>query len=281
MFDSLFYRTSRDRHGYRYNQIAHLSYPGIDYGGNTKMTGSKYYSHSGDIGDLIYGLALAKAVGPIDLVLFPAPGKTTVVMTESRAKKLFDLLNYQPYINSVRFEQIAYDTSWNGFRDHWHLHGGQNLSDCHISTHGLDWRLRKEKWLNVPCKIHQTPVTMNWTHRYHNWDFPWREVVELYGKDITFLGFDSEYKDFCNKYCLGIVPPTYNKETNFMRIAQIIAGSSLYIGNLTSTTAIAEGLKHKMIVEGCHNNHAHDFLRLGCLIAYKNRIEFPSLKDLL
>lgn len=244
------------------------------------MNTYNHYAHSGDIGDLIYGLALAQEVGPIDLTLFPVKGKTTVLMSEARAKRLFKLLEYQPYIRSVKYADYTSDTSWNGFRDHHHLHGGQNLADCHISTHGLSWKIRTKKWLYVPSPIITTQVVINWTHRYHNWDFPWRDVIQEYEGDITFLGMKSELDDFNEKYCKGLQPPAYLGSKCFMEIAQVIAGAKLYIGNLTGTTAIAEAMKKPMIVEGYHGSPAHDFQRLDCLIVYKPRIEFPSLASL-
>jgi len=67
------------------------------------------FSHSGDVGDLIYSLPAIKAICEKEntkarLLLWPHPsGKTRDPMTVDRAHNVGVLLNTQPYINSWRF----------------------------------------------------------------------------------------------------------------------------------------------------------------------------------
>lgn len=227
------------------------------------------FGHSGDIGDIIYSLPTIRAAGGGELVLFNYPGRTYQPMTEDRCNRLRPLLEYQDYISAVTFSETPRDTSLNGFRDH-KRHG--NTADCHLATHGLGWEHRQKAWLKVPYPIKTHRVIMAWTHRHHSFEFPWKRVVDHYAGEVGFLGYSSDHKDFCEKY--GVCPD-FVPADDFMTIAQIVRGSELFVGNLTSITAVAEGLKHKMIVEAWHSCPANDFVRFNSIIAYTDKFELP------
>lgn len=233
------------------------------------------FGHSGDIGDIIYSLPTIKACGGGELVLYNKPGRTYQPMTYRRYLFMKDLLDPQEYIFNVRFSEKDEGTSIDGFRDHCGL--GNNNSEWHLSTHGLNWIYAIDKWL-ICDSISRYPVVIAWTPRHHSFEFPWRKVVDTYKKEnIGFVGYEKDWKTFCNKY--GEV--CYQDIDNLKDAAEIINGSSLYVGNLTSMTAVAEGLKKKMIVEGCHGNPANDFVRFDSIIAYTDRFRLPCLNDVL
>lgn len=229
------------------------------------------FSHSGDIGDIIYALPAIKAKGGGEFVLFNYPGRTYQPMTEDRYKSLQPLLDYQPYIFKSRFSTEHEDTSLNGFRNH--TRHGENGSDWHLSTQGLSWENRINPWLSVPEPIISTKYIMAWTPRHHSFDFPWSLIYEKYGHDLGFLGYEEYHKQFCSKYKLCPTKVRYLKADNFMLVAQLLEGCDIYIGNLTSITAVAEGLKKKMIVEGYHATTINHYIRHGSIIVYSPRIE--------
>lgn len=229
------------------------------------------FSHSGDIGDIIYALPTIKAKGGGELVLFNYPGRTYQPMTEKRYLTMKPLLDYQSYIFKSRFSELHEDTSLNGFRHH--TKNGENCSDWHLCTHGLDWKYRIEKWLSVPEPIFKNTNIMAWTPRHHSFNFPWNSIVDKYDHDLGFLGYEEYYNEFCNKYKISKNRISYIEADNFLLIAQIIEASSLYIGNLTSITAVAEGLKKKSIIEAYHSSRANDFVRHNSMVCYTERIE--------
>ena len=235
----------------------------------------RVFTHSGDIGDTIYALPTLRAKGPSKLLLFNYPGRTYQAMTQSRRDKLAPLIEYQEYITSCEFTHEFVDSSLNGWRDH--LRNTGNTIDAHLATHGLGWEHRIEPWLKVPSVIKTTSVVMAWTPRHHSFDFPWRRFLETYEGDISYLGFPDDLEDFNNRYSQGLEPPKMVDAHDFMTIAQIVAGCKLYVGNLTSITAVAEGLKHYSIIEGYHSHTANNIYRPGLTVAYTSKVEFPKL----
>jgi hypothetical protein len=225
-----------------------------------------YFSHSGDIGDIIYALPAIKAKGGGHLKLFNFPYRTYQPMTLDRVNKLKELLEYQDYIFSCTFSETMCDTSLNGFRDH--LNQG-NTSDAALATQGLDWTHRIDPWLQVPKSIFVNKTIIAWTERHHSFDFPWDKVVDKYKP--TYIGFKEDHSTFCNKY--GSVD--FVDLNTFMEIACVISACELYVGNLTSCTAVAEGLKKNMVVESYHYKRLHDFTRPGLIVANHERIVLP------
>jgi hypothetical protein len=230
-----------------------------------------FFSHSGDIGDIIYSLPAIKAANGGELILFNYPGRTYQQMTYERYQSLKNLLEYQPYIFKTSFSKTHADSSLNGFRDH--QRHGENTSDWHLSTQGLDWTHRVKPWLSVPEPLFRYKVLVAWTPRHHSFDFPWKEVHDKYKHDIGFLGYKDYYNKFISEYEINSSSLGYVDSKDFLEMAQVIEGCDLYIGNLTSMTAIAEGLKKKVIIEGYHPCSANHFIRHNSIIAYTHRIE--------
>lgn len=235
---------------------------------------TRLFSHSGDLGDIIYSLPTIRALGGGTLVLYDHPGRTAHGMTEAKMLRLKPLLMEQPYIHDVLFspEMVSYG-NLNGFRDHY-VHG--NLSDCHLATYGLPWTQRSFKWLDVPDPIDTYPVVVHRSARYENPNFPWDRVVQQYKGLAGFCGFPEEHWDFCTRY--GEIPLI--DCPNFLVLAQYIAGARLFIGNQSSPLAVAQALYQNHIHVICPHNspHACVFQRLNSLIAWDNKIELPSIK---
>jgi len=229
------------------------------------------YVHSGDIGDIIWSLPTIRAMGGGHLTITNTPGRTAHGMTAEKANRLKPLLLAQSYIHSVTFDPAAKPTSLDGFRDHF---AAGNLADMHLSTHGLSWEHRSTAWLKVNPNPKYEVVFIR-TQRYNNHGFDWSRIYRKYYGKAVFLGFDNEHAIF--ERDIGPIPRI--EETNFLTIAEYIAGSSLYVGNYTSLSAIAEGLKHpRMILEVYPQQHQLGIVeRFGCLLAWDHKIELPDL----
>jgi hypothetical protein len=84
--------------------------------------------------------------------------------------------------------------------------------------------------------------------RYANPDFPWKRVIEKYGKWAKFVGTPTEHAAFNVAFSCEI--PYY--ETPMLLDAAIaIAQADLFVGNQSCPLAIAEGLKKRVICEVC------------------------------
>lgn len=228
------------------------------------------FAHSGDLGDIIYGLPAIRACGGGDLALFDMPGRTAHGMTPERAIRIIPLLEMQPYIHRAFFTESTVDHNINGFRDH--PHG--NLADRHLSSLGLSWRERDRKWIEVDRAIHAADVVICRTERYRNEHFPWDRVLKTYEGRLAFIGTAAEHRLFTEQF--GDVP--FTDLDNLLDVARVIAGSQLYIGNQTSATAIAEGLKHPYVMEVCPwCHHLAMFHRLGVAHGWDGNVELPEL----
>lgn len=232
---------------------------------------TRTFTHSGDFGDIIYSLPTIRAVGGGHLYLRHTPGRTSHGMTEEKANRLKPLLLAQSYIHGVTYDDSAPESSLDGFRDH---NRAGNLSDMHLATHGLSWEHRSTAWLKVTPKPKYEVIFIR-TGRYNNPGFDWSRIYRKYYGKAVFMGFGNEHAEF--ERTIGRIPLI--EETNFLTIAEYIAGSSLYVGNYTSLSAVAEGLKHpRMILEVCPSvHHLGVFERFGCLLAWDHKIELPDL----
>jgi len=203
------------------------------------------FLHAGDIGDMIYALvpiqALAGGILYLDLTHHKAPICRT---TERTYHMLYDLIKYQPYIEDFRI--------WNGehidyYMDQWRNDPdilNHNIADAHLRVFNLPYSFRDAAWLTVPetITVPDKPYIIARSARHRVTSAPYLP----YCKDGVFVGLDSEYQDFVR----DVAPvERFDLRNSFMRFAQLIAGSELFIGNQSSGFALAEGLKVNVLQE--------------------------------
>lgn len=213
---------------------------------------------SGDVGDIIYSLPTIKALG-VDLVYlnvnpkYKLRGIGQTKFNEKTALMLKPLLEAQPYIKEVKIydgERIDYNLDL--FRYIGDL-TYQNLCFSVLKTFGCDTEEMKKQWLFVEPKKMDKVVLINKTDRYLNNHVDWNNFIDTYGGLMAFVGIEKEYEDFVKEYKCDI--PFY-KTNDFLELAQLIAGCSLFIGNQSSPYTIAEGLKKdtvQVVCEECPN----------------------------
>ena len=197
--------------------------------------------HSGDLGDIIYAMPIFKVLGNIDLYL-----TTTFETSRAMANRLpllEKLCLEQDYINSVSIwngEKIDYDLT--GFRVNGRL-SERSLAESQANYLFGDGAINEnEQWLSITPSQNHGRVVFSRSARYrnHSWEKLWPVFKEMYPNAI-FLGLESEYRDFS--------AGEFIRTNDLYEVADIIAGSSLFIGNQSSPFAIAEGLKAKRILE--------------------------------
>lgn len=205
--------------------------------------------HSGDLGDIVAGMSVFKAIGKVRLFVVNR-GITKPIV--ERFHYIKDLLLSQGYIESAEV--------YNGEPIHWNASDFRhNYTKCTslAQAHALHFsgtNIRPIKfdastpWLLVePDMRWSGRIVINRSPRYHNEYFQWRKIVNHYGDKLVFIGHRQEYDAFCQAY--GSVE--YHSTANLLECAKMIAASALFIGNQSSCMNIAEGLKHRRIQETC------------------------------
>lgn len=207
--------------------------------------------HCGDYGDVIYAMPLLKSLKRVNLYFQDRNSICKRIL--ERLHVLQPLLESQGYILTAKPHE-GESIHWNAgdFRQyhnyeqslavsHWLHYKGQK----HLPRVTVDL---KEPWLEgiVPSPVSKGRVVIHRSPRYHNVYFQWKLVVQHY-PDALFLGTPDEHKRFTEEFGYIEHVPT----ENLLQMAEIITGSSLFMGNQSVGLAIAEGLKHPRAVELC------------------------------
>lgn len=201
------------------------------------------FLHSGHIGDLIAFLPCMRALGGGDLVITDNAG-TNLSMEGFKYDSVKPLLEVQDYVHSVSYarrpEGIDYDVC--GFRRYW---GQGSIIEMQAKELGIPVPYLSA-WINVqPDPTTVGRIVCCRTHRYRTDRFPWAQVVDRFRDKIIFIGLYDEYGDFTKHY--GHVDQLCVRD--LLELAQLIAGSDLFIGNQSSPFWIAAGMNHPLVQE--------------------------------
>lgn len=202
----------------------------------------KSFGHSGDLGDIVFALGVVKGMGG-GMLYLKADSNCREPMTEKRFNAIVPLLKSQSYIKDVRWwkdEIVCFDFS--EFRKE-HKPNCSLLESQRKYINGPDIDPRFP-WLMIEGNNNGN-IVINRTDRYNNPTFPWKRLVELYGKSMVFLGLPEEHARFCSDFGQVAYEPT----EDLLQASKWISGSHCFIGNQSSLYAIAEGIKHRRICE--------------------------------
>lgn len=217
-----------------------------------KQRKTKYHTfyHSGDAGDLIAFLPVMRELGGGYLALghnsaVPPTFGPRERMTPAKVDFLYPLLIKQPYIKKITFkddfEGAYYDLT--AFRTlpwqkdesltHWQ---GRYLGLNSVST---------APWLKIDSSretVGRTVIARS--PRYHNHMFRWTKQLAK-AKNPIFIGLPEEH----HKFSMSIATFPHRKVKDASEMAQLIAGSNLFIGNQSFPCWLAMGMGHKLIQE--------------------------------
>ena len=217
--------------------------------------------HAGDAGDIIYSMPVLKALGGGMLFLtpdnkFPYPLDTRWTRTGGDAEfvdNLAPLLEAQPYVWSCKYTHghpASCTHDLNRFRLPWRNRTAKDFQSI-LSLHceAFNVPIPTEPWLTVPDPIcvPGRPIVVSRTARYHNDKFDWYKLVQKWHSKMVFVGTEQEASVFQGLSCPHKVP--HFKTSNAMELAQVIAGSEMFIGNQSLALAIAHGLFKKVVIE--------------------------------
>ncbi len=215
---------------------------------------------AGDSGDTVYTMAVLQDIpnGPHSLLI---EEKDELTATGRHSDGPQGLLNFtqglvlsQSYISECRLIQSTDAPFWRsgGFRRAGLHDRRATLMSAHLAhlnqTTGLGLKVDGSKqWLHgiEPSPLTKGRVVVNRTMRYRNHYFPWAEVASHYDGMISFVGLPHEHAIFVNDFG----PVDFIPTKTLLEVAQLIAGSSLFIGNQSCAFAVAEGMKHPSIQE--------------------------------
>lgn len=202
-------------------------------------------------GDLLASLPILRALegGHIKVGNFEEPQWQHRNMEGERYEAIRPLLEIQPYIQSVKFEHRAAHThdlaNWRP----------KHRKDRTLTESQADWLGLKDvdmsPWImNVkPSPITAGKVVVARSPRYQNPDwsmFTWPQFARDHGDKLVFIGLPEEHDAFC-RVIQRQIPRLETR--SLLDVAELIAGSLLFVGNQSCPCWIAMGLGHPMIQE--------------------------------
>lgn len=246
------------------------------------------FHHSGDAGDVIYGLAVMKAMGGGVLFLspdnhYPYPRNTRWIQSGGRfdwVANLAPLLESQDYVWSVKYTHklpFSCSVDMNRFREFYrgtNPYNWRSLFDLHQLACGTSWS-EKRPWIRIeePITIPDRPIVVNRTARYHNDRFPWAQFTREHGGKMVFVGTEEEYKQFWWEYkCPQVI---HRPTGNMLDVARIVAGGKMFMGNQSSPLAIALAVGQNVMVETWAGNANCMLKRDNAIHWQKQRVPFP------
>jgi len=229
------------------------------------------YKHSGAFGDLIYSLPIVKHFGGGEFYLHlnqidwigqyyygsPPNPVHRGRLTQQDFNFMKSFMEAQEYITKFDIMNNSVEITHNldKFRGPFVGHPG-NYIDIYTKSFNITdpikkVMLRNNPWLTVPNPkvIDGRPVVVNRTARWlpqtlaPQWKL-WKDAgIE---EQAIFVGLPNEYNQF--KQVVGWDIP-YQPTTSMLELAEIIAGSELYIGNQSVGLALAIGLNKTISCE--------------------------------
>lgn len=197
------------------------------------------FKHSGSYGDMIFSLPTVIAAGGGDYYL-----RSDMVHHIGR------LFEAQPYMKV----KVLNDAEWKAFKPTHDLdlfRGSDKLSivQMHLDAFKLTFDVKQSYLFNIPAKK-IAKIVLNDSGGKTNSKFPGHTInwglLKPHEKDCVFIGHEEEWKEFKEYRKLNV---DFYKIQDLYEWAQIIEGSQLYIGNMTSGQCLAEGLKKPYCVD--------------------------------
>lgn len=197
-----------------------------------------------EVGDALYCLPTLRELGSVDVRCIDRPW--TRPQWTSRCLSLKRLFEAQPYINSFEVwsgEDIDLDLTT-------YRNGGYRIGEL-IPEKVARWarvKISLDKWIEVtPSEKTSGRIVINRAPRWVGKVFPWKEIVEMFRRDLIFVGTDAEHSSFCAQF--GMVERL--RCTDLQEVAEAIAGAELFIGAQSSPFALAEAMKVDSVLETC------------------------------
>lgn len=214
------------------------------------LTGAKpktTFLHSGDLGDIIACLPVIRHLGGGRLFISDHDPRLLPTMRpmKSRMHLIEPLLRKVPFLTDIEFadKPPRVDVNFMDFRRVYQR--TRTLTESQSDFVGFK-HVGLDPWLSVePSPVSNGKVVVCRSPRYQNPAFPWQKLVTAHRGCMIFCGLDDEYADFTKRF-----GPVDRVETrNLLEVAELIAGSDLFIGNQSSPCWLAMAMGHPLIQE--------------------------------
>lgn len=209
----------------------------------------------GDLGDCVAALPILRALGGGTIVIsedptgrWPGPRET---MRGPRYDAILPLLLAQDYVEQIEWQDhptgITHDLS--RFRDD-RKGAHENLALWQARVLGVDVDLTP--WLTLPetrlphVGNYHGKVVFARTKRYHNYFFPWADLLRKHEEKGVFVGLKTEHEALEEETHR---PIPYHHTPNLLDLAAFLAGAKLVIANQSVCFWIAIGLGVPLIQE--------------------------------
>lgn len=237
--------------------------------------------HSGDLGDIIYGLLFASQLGKIKLFLGPDPKLfLRAQMTPETFAWLKPLFDRQDWIIKSEFRSTVPSVQYNlnDFRQTWF--SGRKRSTTLFAAYAEHFRappLREDiPWLKADPEYNkQYPIVIARSPRYRSPDFPWQMVSGYYAGRMQFIGHEDEYREWVASYGKTAV---HRPVKNALDMANVIAGSELFIGNQSFPMALALALNVRVVQEVCPRTPDCVFRRPNATYVTGKTVQLPRIQ---
>ena len=230
----------------------------------------KTYRHSGTFGDLIYSLSVVKhmgggtfsvAINNIENCVSQYGYRPDEVdsahkgrFTTQDFELLIPLLDRQSYITGINTWHTGDadpDIDLDRFRGVLFRGFEGNYIEAYYRTFGLPFTadVYSKTWLEAdPKRI--APIVINRTFRYRcpNGTSSWQNLLAQADieRNGIFVGTPDEHKDFVQSTGFNV---KYYAVQDFKELADVIAGSDLFMGNQSAAYSIAMGLGKSSVLE--------------------------------
>lgn len=235
------------------------------------------FLHTHDMGDIIASLPIIRQMGGGNLVLTRHPKMEEMNGRDLKGDKfesLKSLIQEQSYIKSVTYEDEPknIDVDFSDFRKVYHP--TKNLMNCMAEWVGAG-DVDTSPWLTADQnEVSRGKVIVARSPRYNSFNFPWNRISWEYANKIRFLGLDDEHYRF--QVMLGRSVERIHVNT-FKEMAEVIAGSELFIGNQSSPCWVSMGLGHRMIQETYDQNPDSIIPRDNAQFVRNGNVELPKI----
>ena len=218
------------------------------------------FKHSGNCGDIICAmpamLALAEEQEEANISLYLRTGQElpnqgtmkhplgNVTLNEQMVQMLAPLMLAQKRFSRCEtYHDQPIDYDLDRFRDYPLLHDRGNISRWYFLVFPVYYDL-SGPWLTVkPSPVTKDAIVVARSSRYRMPLIDHRFLREY--PNIFFVGLEEEYIEMREQ----IPGMNFLKVGDFLELAELIAGSRLFIGNQSFPFALAEGLKVNRLLE--------------------------------
>lgn len=257
---------------------------------HSMINGAPTFYHSGNLGDVIYGLYAMKEFGGGDLVIGPEQRKTAICavpINQDQFNMLSPVLEAQSYLRKTSYSpkypsQAVLDL--NHFRNFWvdrktrESAAINTLCACHFYELGILDKFKEDQpWLTVPDPIESGKIIIHRSPRYNSSDFPWARLVKERRRDLLFVGLQMEHEKFQQDFNCSV---SYWAVKDFLELARLIAGAKAFVGNQSFPLSLAIGLGQKVTVEAIVRSPDCRFKRptyTDQILTEPDKLDFESL----